>query len=466
MKNYSKILTTLKALCLFVIVAIPIQKTYAANPVWDTIAGLPNFIKAADDTLGKACNPTKAMFEAIAIDQPQQSIVRFGYNYDTVRPLKLYYNTVGLSPENTIACIPGLSSVCILTGMAKPANCDAFLKGTGSAGNTFADSPISGSLLGMAYKFQEFNFNTPPPVNLAYFWNKQIEDVPVVGKAWAQNTDYTSLYLKEIYTSWKFFRNISFALMTIIMLVTGILIITRRKLDPQTVVTVQYAIPRVVIAIILIAFSYPIGATIANLGWNVATKSPITVIMATEGFGGDFVDFFNEADGSFNFGAFIGLVIGSMWGAVTIGPVVLLVGLLTLVIALVVTIILAIRFLVTYIKMVFSILTSPLTFVWAALPGNDSKIADWFKKMATYVVTMIALLVMPTISFMIGIKVAIASMGASPLSTGLPFGGIFVSMLLSMFITIIGLVITLQLPAKVEVAIMGDKASKKAKQKS
>lgn len=57
---------------------------------------------------------------------------------------------------------------------------------------------------------------------------------------------------------WKAFRNIAYLLMALVMIVLGFMIMFRKKIDPKTVVTAQNAIPRVVIALILITFSYAI----------------------------------------------------------------------------------------------------------------------------------------------------------------------------------------------------------------
>ncbi len=57
---------------------------------------------------------------------------------------------------------------------------------------------------------------------------------------------------------WKAFRNIAYLLMALVMIVLGFMVMFRKKIDPKTVVTAQNAIPRVVIALILITFSYAI----------------------------------------------------------------------------------------------------------------------------------------------------------------------------------------------------------------
>lgn len=57
---------------------------------------------------------------------------------------------------------------------------------------------------------------------------------------------------------WKVFRNIAYALLAMVMVVIGFMVMFRRKIDPKTVVTVQNALPRIVLTLLLITFSYAI----------------------------------------------------------------------------------------------------------------------------------------------------------------------------------------------------------------
>ncbi len=68
---------------------------------------------------------------------------------------------------------------------------------------------------------------------------------------------------------WKAFRNISYLLMAIVMIALGFMIMFRKKIDPKTVVTAQNAIPKVVIALILITFSYAIVGIMIDIMYVV-----------------------------------------------------------------------------------------------------------------------------------------------------------------------------------------------------
>lgn len=64
---------------------------------------------------------------------------------------------------------------------------------------------------------------------------------------------------------WRAFRNVAYALLAIILIVIGFMVMFRKKIDPKTVVTVQNAIPRVVIALLLVTFSYAIVGIMIDL---------------------------------------------------------------------------------------------------------------------------------------------------------------------------------------------------------
>lgn len=64
---------------------------------------------------------------------------------------------------------------------------------------------------------------------------------------------------------WKAFRNVAYTMLAVILIVIGFMVMFRKKIDPKTVVTVQNAIPRVVIALLLVTFSYAIVGIMIDL---------------------------------------------------------------------------------------------------------------------------------------------------------------------------------------------------------
>ena len=65
--------------------------------------------------------------------------------------------------------------------------------------------------------------------------------------------------LQPVFPIWVAIRNIAYLLFAIVFIVIGLMIVLRVKIDPKTVITVQNALPRIIWALIIITFSYPLA---------------------------------------------------------------------------------------------------------------------------------------------------------------------------------------------------------------
>lgn len=75
--------------------------------------------------------------------------------------------------------------------------------------------------------------------------------------AYAQGIGFSSL--SPILTLWKVFRNLAYFFFVVIFIVVGFLIMFRAKIGSQAAVTVQQALPKLVVSLILVTFSYAIA---------------------------------------------------------------------------------------------------------------------------------------------------------------------------------------------------------------
>lgn len=82
-------------------------------------------------------------------------------------------------------------------------------------------------------------------------------------QVYAQGTGFTGL--QPLLLLWKSFRNIAYVLLALVMIFIGFMVMFRKKIDPKTVVTVQNALPRIVITLLLITFSYAIAGLLIDL---------------------------------------------------------------------------------------------------------------------------------------------------------------------------------------------------------
>lgn len=111
----------------------------------------------------------------------------------------------------------------------------------------FADRPLSG----VSYVREKFgSFKLVPEVH-------------------AQTVGFGFGALKPIQGMWKAFRDIAFGLFVIVAVVFAFMIMFRIKLSPQTVISVQSALPKIVVSLLLVTFSYAIAGFLVDLMYVV-----------------------------------------------------------------------------------------------------------------------------------------------------------------------------------------------------
>lgn len=98
-----------------------------------------------------------------------------------------------------------------------------------------------------------------PPADLALWVRDTGQTLGFIPKqTYAQGPGVGFTGLAPLLPVWKAFRNIAYLLMAIAMIAIGFMIMLRKRIDPKTVVTVQNALPRIVVTLLLITFSYAI----------------------------------------------------------------------------------------------------------------------------------------------------------------------------------------------------------------
>lgn len=112
--------------------------------------------------------------------------------------------------------------------------------------------------------FLAFMWKDKPLSAISYFKSlgRKFNLVP---EAKAQNPGFGFTALEPILPLWRAARNISYALFAFVVVILSFMIMFRVKLSPQVVVTVQSALPKLVLAIILVTFSYAIAGLMVDL---------------------------------------------------------------------------------------------------------------------------------------------------------------------------------------------------------
>ena len=110
------------------------------------------------------------------------------------------------------------------------------------------------SLLGLAGT--AIGYTMKLPVSGEAYLQETLSGVGLVEPAYAQGYGYASL--APIMMAWRIFRNAAYVLLTLVILVVGIMILFSQKLDGQLTLTVQKALPQIILSLIMITFSYAI----------------------------------------------------------------------------------------------------------------------------------------------------------------------------------------------------------------
>lgn len=216
--------------------------------------------------------------------------------------------------------------------------------------------------------------------------------------AYAQGTGYGAM--APFLPFWKAFRNLAYSLYIIMFVVVGVMIMLRTKVNAQTIITIQTALPNLLITLLLITFSYAIVGFMVDImyfliyfmvyllntvgiidspvkaisrlmsksAWSVIFDGRNSVIWAVaaasdsllSGLGTGVVGFLGKAAAIVSPSA----LIAGVWLGVTMIKL-----MLTLVKA--------------YVMLIIQTVTAPVQILMNAMPGSKA-FSEWLKKTASY----------------------------------------------------------------------------------
>lgn len=119
-----------------------------------------------------------------------------------------------------------------------------------------------------------------PPVSTHEYFAYLGRKLNLVSPAYAQGFGYEAL--NSLLNLWNAFKNLSYVFFIIVFVVTGFAIMFRAKIDPQTVINMQNALPRIVVGLILVTFSYAIAGLFVDLIYVIF----FLMVSAVQAFGG------------------------------------------------------------------------------------------------------------------------------------------------------------------------------------
>lgn len=106
-----------------------------------------------------------------------------------------------------------------------------------------------------------------PPLSTSEYLNHLASESGFAEEAHAQVGGSGNRVLSPVFSLWEVSRNISYLVMITIFILIGLMVMFRQKLNPQTVVTIQMALPGLVIGLILITFSYFLASLISDVAF-------------------------------------------------------------------------------------------------------------------------------------------------------------------------------------------------------
>lgn len=217
-------------------------------------------------------------------------------------------------------------------------------------------------------------------------------------RAYAQGTGYAAM--GPFLEFWKGFRNVAYALYIIMFVVVGIMIMLRTKINAQTVITIQAALPNLLVTLLLITFSYAMVGFMIDIMYFLIYF--LVYLLSTIGIIGTPVDAINRLLGGSAWSVIFSGRNSVIWavaaasdrllsgvgdgltGFLGKGAAIFSPSALFAAVWLGVTMIKLMFVLVkAYVMLIIQTVTAPVQILMNAMPGSKA-FSEWLKKTASY----------------------------------------------------------------------------------
>lgn len=126
-----------------------------------------------------------------------------------------------------------------------------------------ADKNYNKSIMGFMGNLIAMPYANPPASGVYYAYDT-LQNAGFVPKAYAaEGIGFASL--KPLMSIWKAFRNVAYLILVIVLIAIGFMIMFRMKLNPQTVISMENTLPKIIVSMILITFSFAIAGFLIDL---------------------------------------------------------------------------------------------------------------------------------------------------------------------------------------------------------
>jgi len=198
----------------------------------------------------------------------------FGERYTAAQVQWVIYSLISL-PINFLGKDNQQIITCFLTdvagGNAITVECiTAAVKGVGDifdllwpGSNLLSEGKHSGSLLSSMFETRD------RPISGIRYVKERLSRFVSIPMAKAQG-GFGFTAINSVQKYWTGFRNMAYVIAVVVTIVFAFMIMFKVKLNPQTVISIQSALPKIVVAIILATFSYAIVGFLIDLTYVVA----------------------------------------------------------------------------------------------------------------------------------------------------------------------------------------------------
>lgn len=152
---------------------------------------------------------------------------------------------------------------CILVGYSPIGHpCVDYIQGI----PVISSIDTSGGLLGSIMNLTTIVMANPP-IRTGQYLATLGNSLGFTKEVYAQVGGTGAGVLKPIENLWQVSRNISYIIMIIIFVVIGLMVMFRTRINPQTVISIQAALPGLVIGLIMITFSYFLASLLVDTAY-------------------------------------------------------------------------------------------------------------------------------------------------------------------------------------------------------
>jgi hypothetical protein len=150
--------------------------------------------------------------------------------------------------------------VCQLTG-TDPAGPNQHCLGVNLTTGKIGYAPENGGALGLVNQGITMLYNSP--IHTGDYLSYMARNFGIAKPTYAANDGFAQL--SPLMNLWSSFRNVTYIFFVFVFVLIGIGIMLRVKIDPRTVMTIQNQIPKIIICLLLITFSYAIAGFLIDL---------------------------------------------------------------------------------------------------------------------------------------------------------------------------------------------------------